>query len=94
MITHNRVDWLLRSSGPSEVIDLGEPAGLENVHLVLVSPSDGDVAIEGCAEPSGTFAEVQTVTLAADVEFRERIPLEFPRYIRLAGQGAVLTVCV
>lgn len=91
---HDRIDALLRSTGPAEVIDLGEPGGLENAHLVLESDAGGTVTVEGCATAHGAFASVQEVALDAGAERRERIPLHYPRYIRLAAEGAVLTVRV
>lgn len=105
MITHNRIDMALRSTGPAEVIDLGEPGGLEWAHFVVVAGSaagvpDEDeassvsVTVEGCATKDGSFATALELELEAGAEHRGRIPLEWPRYIRLAEEGATLTVRV
>lgn len=93
-MTHNRIDMALRSTGPAEVIDLGEPGGLECAHFVVVADAAGTVSVEGCATADGSFATALELTLAAGAEHRGRIPLEWPRYIRLAEEGATLTVRV
>lgn len=85
-------DQLLTSTGPTEIIDLGETGGSEYANIVLVG--SGAVEVEGCATPDGVFDTVMTATLTSGTEERQRIPYACPRYIRLASTGATLTVRV
>lgn len=92
---YNRVDLALKSTGPTEVIDITEKGGIEHAQMVVELADGGSVTIEGADKENGTFTTVQTVTVPADGVYRERIPLECPRFIRLAAaSGATLTVRV
>ena len=92
---YNRVDLALKSTGPTEVIDLTEKGGIENAQMVVELADGGSVTIEGAEKEDGVFTTVKTVTVPSSGEYRERIPLECPRYVRLAAaSGATLTVRV
>lgn len=91
---YNRVDLALMSTGPSEVIDITEKGGIEHAHLVVTLPGGGSATIEGADKAEGDFTTVQTVTVPSEGEYRERIPLECPRFIRLAEPGATLSIRV
>lgn len=92
MITRNRIDWLVRSTGPTEIIDIRETGGAEESQLVVQREGGGTATIEGADEQNGTYADVATVTVPATGEYRERVPLECPRFIRLKATGAILTI--
>lgn len=90
---YNRIDLALMSTGPTEVIDITEKGGIEHSQLVIELTGGGSVTIEGSDKADGTFATVQAVTVPTTGEYRARIPLECPRFIRLAADsGAVLTI--
>lgn len=92
---YNRVDLALMSTGPTEVIDITEKGGIEHAQMVVELADGGSVTIEGAETADGEFATVQTVTVPDDGVYRERIPLECPRFIRLAADsGAILTIRV
>jgi hypothetical protein len=92
---YNRVDLALKSTGPTEVVDITEKGGIEHAQLVVELAGGGSVTIEGADKEGGTFVAVTIVTVPADGVYRERIPLECPRFIRLsAASGATLTVRV
>lgn len=85
-------DKLLTSTGPTEIIDLGESGGSDFANIVL--EGSGAVTVEGAAEPGGEYTTVLTATLTSGTEERHRIPYACPRYIRLKATGATLTVRV
>jgi hypothetical protein len=87
---HNRIDLALVSTGPTEIIDICEPGGIQNAHVVV--EGDGMVTIEGCASEDGVFATVDTVSIPDSGVYRARIPLDWPRFIRLAAPGATLSI--
>lgn len=90
---YNRVDLALMSTKPDEVIDITEKGGIEHAQMVVELASGGSVTIEGSDKADGVFTTVKTVTVPADGVYRERIPLECPRFIRLsADSGATLTI--
>lgn len=92
-IIHNRVDLALVSSGPTEIIDCGEPGGIENAQIVVELAGGGSATIEGSDKADGEFATVQTVTVPESGVYRMRIPLTCPKFIRLAAaSGATLSV--
>ena len=90
---YNRVDLALMSTGPTEVIDITEKGGIEHAQMVVELADGGSVTIEGADKASGTFTTVAAVTVPEDGIYRARIPLDFPRFIRLsAATGATLTI--
>lgn len=90
---YNRVDLALMSTKPDEVIDITEKGGIEHAQMVVELASGGSVTIEGSDKADGVFTTVKIVTVPADGVYRERIPLECPRFIRLsADSGATLTI--
>ena len=90
---YNRVDLALMSTKPEEVIDITEKGGIEHAQMVVELASGGSVTIEGSDKADGVFTTVKTVTVPADGVYRERIPLECPRFIRVsADSGATLTI--
>lgn len=89
---YNRVDLALVSTGPTEIIDIGEEGGAPMTHLVLEKTGGGAVSIEGCETEGGTYETVATITVPTDGFYRERIPLALPKYIRLAATGATLSI--
>lgn len=92
MKTYDIQDKLLTSTGPTEVIDLGEVGGSE--HALIVMEGSGSAEVEACATAGGTFETLMTETLVSGTPFRARIPYDCPRYIRLAATGSTLTVRV
>ena len=92
---YNRVDLALMSTGPDEVIDITEKGGIEHAQIVIELASGGEVTIEGADKENGEFVTVKSVTVPSDGVYRERIPMDCPRFIRLAAKsGATLTVRV
>lgn len=89
---YNRIDLALVSKGPDEIIEIGETGGAPCTHLVVEMEDGGSVTIEGAAEADGEFDYELTVTVPASGFYRERIPLDMPKYIRLADEGAVLSI--
>ena len=90
---YNRVDLALMSTKPAEVIDITEKGGIEHAQMVVELAGGGSVTIEGADKADGSFATVKTVTVPEDGVYRERIPLECPRFIRVsAASGATLTI--
>lgn len=94
-IIRNRVDWLLRSTAEEqEVIDIRETGGSEASQLVITLDGGGSVTVEGSeTEAFESATWTKTVTVPEAGEYRERMPLEAPRFIRLASdapEGAIL----
>lgn len=90
---YNRIDLALMSTKPEEVIDIAETGGIEHAQMVVELSGGGEVTIEGADKADGDFATVLTVTVPEDGVYRERIPLECPRFIRVsAASGATLTI--
>ena len=90
---YNRVDLALKSTKPDEVIDIAEEGGIEHAQMVVELADGGSVTIEGADKADGVFTTVKTVTVPSSGVYRERIPLECPRFIRLsADSGATLTI--
>lgn len=88
---YNIQDMALVSTKPEEVVDIGEPGGTR-AHLVVEKTGGGSVTIEGAADPAGAWEYSYTVTVPAEGQFRCRIPLDMPKYIRLSASGAKLSV--
>ena len=88
-IIRNRVDWLLRSTAAGrEVIDIRELGGSEASQLVVTLDGGGSVTIEGAETQSfDSVTWSKTVTVDEAGEYRERMPLDAPQYIRI-GSGA------
>lgn len=85
-------DTLLTSSGPNEIIDLGETGGSEHAHIVIEGATN---IVEGSDSKAGPWTNViehQETSPAGPM----RIPLNCPRYIRLKtdGTNTILTVRV
>ena len=92
---HNRVDLALVSTGPTDIVDICEEGGIQNAHLVVELDGGGSVTIEGSKTEDGVFTTVESITVPADGVYRSRIPLNYPRFIRLsASSGATLSVRV
>ena len=89
---YNRVDLALVSKGPEEVIEQGEVGGAPCTHLVVEKLGGGSVTIEGAAKADGPWEYTLTVTVPTNGFYRERVPLEMPKYIRLAATGATLSI--
>lgn len=90
---YNRVDLALMSTKPEEVIDITETGGIEHAQMVVELADGGSVTIEGAEKADGVFTTVLTVTVPENGVYRERIPLECPRFIRVsAASGATLTI--
>lgn len=94
-IIRNRVDWLLRSTAAEqEVIDIRELGGSEASQLVVTLPGGGSVTVEGAeTEAFDSVTWSKTVTVPSEGEYRERMPLDAPQYIRIstgAPEGAIL----
>lgn len=72
----------------NRVIDIEEQGGLEESQIVLTcEAADKAVTLKmlGADEENGTFAEVLKFTTTPEVDFiyRERTPLNCPRYLKL-----------
>lgn len=96
-IIRNRTDWLLRSTAEEqEVIDIREAGGSEASQLVVTLEGGGSVSIEGAAtEAFDSVSWRKSVTVPADGEYRERMLLDAPRFIRISSDapaGAVVWV--
>ena len=98
MIIHDHFDALLTetlTTGTtggetleSEIIDLTETGASEASQLVLTAPAaDQSLTLKvlACAEKDGEFVEALSFTTEADTDFeyRERVPLHLPQYIKL-----------
>ena len=90
-ITHNRVDLALVSTGPTEIVDLGEKGGILNAHVVVEGDS-GIADVEGCDTADGTFVTVDSINIPVSGVYRSRIPMDWPRFIRLKATGATLSI--
>lgn len=98
-IIHDHYDMLLVSKATSgstgsaevegdRVIDIEETGGLEGSQLVISCPAANQaltLEVLGCDEEDGEFDTVLKFTTTASTEFayRERTPLDCPRYIKL-----------
>ena len=91
MIIRNRIDLALISTGPEEVVDIGEK-GFERADLCVEKSGGGAVTIEGSDAEDGAYTYSVTVTVPADGFYRGRIPMDMPQYIRLSAEGAKLSV--
>lgn len=89
---YNRIDLALVSKGPDDIVEIGEIGGAPCTHLVVEKLGGGSVTIEGSDKADGTWTTALTVTVPANGFYRERIPLELPKYIRLAAEGATLSI--
>lgn len=94
-IIRNRVDFQLRSTAEErQVIDVRETGGSEASQLVITLEGGGSVTVEGSdTESFDSVTWTTTVTVPADGEYRERMPLDAARFIRLASgapTGAIL----
>lgn len=92
---HNRVDLALVSKGPDDIVDICEEGGIQDAHLVVELEGGGAVTVEGSPTEEGEFTTVESITVPADGVYRSRIPLNYPRFIRLSAEsGATLSVRV
>lgn len=91
MIIRNRIDLALISTGPEEVVDIGEK-GFERADLCVEKSGGGDVVIEGSDAEDGTYSYSVTITVPSAGFYRGRIPMDMPQYIRLKATGAKLSV--
>ena len=90
---HNRVDLALISKGPEDIVDICEEGGIQDALLVIELEGGGSVTVEGSKTEDGAFTTVEAVTVPASGVYRSRIPLDYPRFIRLAAaSGATLSV--
>lgn len=92
-VIHNRIDLALVSTKPEEVVDIGE-MGFDRADLCVELVGGGSVTIEGSEKEDGTFDDYSlTVTVPEGGFYRGRIPMDMPKYIRLAADnGAKLSV--
>ena len=92
-VIHNRIDLALVSTKPQEVVDIGE-SGFDRADLCVELAGGGAVTIEGSEKEDGTFDDYSlTVTVPEGGFYRGRIPMDMPKYIRLAADnGAKLSV--
>lgn len=91
MIIRNRIDLALISTGPDEVVDIGEK-GFERADLYIEKQSGGTVTIQGSDTEDGDYSYTETITVPAEGFYRGRIPMDMPQYIRLSATGAKLSV--
>lgn len=89
---YNRIDLALVSKGPEDVIEIGETGGAPCTHLVVEKEGGGSVTIEGAAKADGAWDYTLTVIVPTDGIYRERVPLNMPKYVRLAAEGAELSI--
>ena len=90
-VIRNRIDLALISTGPDEVVDIGEK-GFDRADLCIEKSSGGAVTIEGSDKEDGDFAYSVSITVPADGFYRGRIPMDMPQFIRLSAEGAKLSV--
>lgn len=92
-VIHNRIDLALVSTKPEEVVDIGE-SGFDKADLCVELSGGGAVTIEGDEHEDGEFeAYSYEVTVPEGGFYRGRIPMDMPKYIRLAeDNGAKLSV--
>lgn len=90
----NRIDLALISTGPTEIVDIGETGGRPDAQLVVKKTGGGSVTIQGAADRADEFATAITVTVPEDGAYRAGIPADCPRYIRLSATGATLSIRV
>lgn len=98
MIIHNHYDALLTATittgeagseaQESNIIDLTETGGVEHAQIVITAPAaDQELTIKILAadDKDGEFAEALSFTTTAneEMDYRERIPLHIPQYIKL-----------
>ena len=92
-VIHNRIDLALVSTKPQEVVDIGE-SGFDRADLCVELAGGGAVTIEGDTQEDGEFSAYSyVVTVPEGGFYRGRIPMDMPKYIRLAAdKGAKLSV--
>lgn len=91
-VIHNRIDLALVSTKPAEVIDIGE-TGFDRADLCIELSGGGAVTIEGSDKEDGDWSYEVSITVPAGGFYRGRIPMDMPKYIRLATEsGAVVSV--
>lgn len=91
-VIHNRIDLALVSTKPEEVVDIGE-MGFDRADLCIELKGGGAVTIEGSDKEDGEWGYELSITVPAGGFYRGRIPMDMPKYIRLAAEsGAVLSV--
>ena len=85
-VIHNRIDLALVSTKPQQVVDRAD--------LCVELAGGGAVTIEGDAQEDGEFSAYSyVVTVPEGGFYRGRIPMDMPKYIRLAADnGAKLSV--
>ena len=91
-IIRNRIDLALVSTGPLEIVDIGEK-GFDRADICVELVGGGSVTIEGCDKEDGEYEYTHTVVVPAAGFFRSRVPVDMPKYVRLATEnGAKLSV--
>lgn len=91
-IKYNRVDMALISSGSTEIIDISETGGIESCHLIAELEDGGSVTVNGSATAEGTFAAAFTITVPSDGVYRGRLPIDAPRFLACATEGATISI--
>ena len=93
-ITHGALDRQLCSTAPDEIIDLKQPGGIDEATAYIFG--NGTVTVEGAASSTSEFASVGSYSPTTSKPVVMRIPLEWPRFIRIsaAAEGASVEIRV
>ncbi len=71
------------------IIDVRETGGMERSQMIVTAPAAAQplqLEVTGSDVRDGTYAKVLSwkTTADADFEYRDRLPLDCPRYLKLA----------
>lgn len=82
-IKHGALDRQLVSTAPDEIIDIKQPGGIDESTVYIFGNSS--VTVEGAETSNSVFSTVGTYSPAKGSPIVMRIPLDWPRFIRIAA---------
>lgn len=93
-IKHGALDRQLVSVAPDEIIDLKQSGGIDEATAYIFG--NGSVTVEGAEKSTDVFSTVGTYSPSTDSPVVMRIPLDWPRFIRIAAaaEGASVEIRV
>lgn len=93
-IKHGALDRQLVSTAPDEIIDIKQPGGIDEATVYIFGNSS--VTVEGAETSNSVFTTVGTYSPVKGSPIVMRIPLDWPRFIRIAAaaEGASVEIRV
>ena len=82
-IKHGALDRQLVSTAPDEIIDIKQPGGIDEATVYIFGNSS--VTVEGAETSNSVFTTVGTYSPTSENPVVMRIPLDWPRFIRIAS---------